>query len=62
MRQKVLKTGNSLSISIPSKFVRILGLKPGMDVDVRADYSHGLVTCYFDNTNQLPLIIGEKTK
>ncbi|OGD09104.1 hypothetical protein A2397_03510 [Candidatus Amesbacteria bacterium RIFOXYB1_FULL_44_23] len=60
MNQKILKTGNSLAVTIPSKFVRILGLKPGDDVAVKIDLAKGLMRCGFTATGQLTLLDSTK--
>ncbi len=56
MHQKILKTGNSLAVTIPAKFVRILGLKPGDEVMVKIDHAKGLMRCAFTATGQLTLL------
>jgi antitoxin component of MazEF toxin-antitoxin module len=60
MRQKILKTGNSLGLTIPSKFVRILGLKPGDDVEVKSDLAKGILRCTFTGTGQMTLLSSAK--
>ena len=60
MRQKILKTGNSLGVTIPSKFVRILGLKPGDEVEVRSDLAKGIIHCTFTGTGQMNLLSSVK--
>ena len=60
MKQKILKTGNSLAVSIPSKFVRILGLKPGNVVEVKSDFAKGTLHCTFTGTGQLTLLSNNK--
>jgi antitoxin component of MazEF toxin-antitoxin module len=60
MEQKIIKTGNSLAVTIPSKFVRILGLKPGMTVEVKSDFAKGIMHCAFAGTGQLSLLSGDK--
>jgi antitoxin component of MazEF toxin-antitoxin module len=60
MRQKILKTGNSLAVTIPSKFARILGLKPGDEVVVKTDYAKNIIHCGFTGTGQLNLLDSNK--
>jgi antitoxin component of MazEF toxin-antitoxin module len=56
MYQKILKTGNSLAVTIPSKFVRILGLKPGDEVEVKSDLFKGTLRCTFTARGQMTLL------
>lgn len=56
MTQKILKTGNSLAVTIPAKFARIMGLKPGVDVKVKSDLTRGVLTLYFSGSGQLSLL------
>jgi antitoxin component of MazEF toxin-antitoxin module len=60
MRQKILKTGNSLAVTIPANFVKILGLRSGMEVVVKPDIAKGLLKCTFAGTGQLPLLTSPK--
>ena len=56
MDQKILKTGNSLAVTIPSKFVKILGLKPGDNVGVKGDLVRGTLRLTFTGTGQMTLL------
>lgn len=56
MRQKVLKSGNSLVVSIPADFVRVRGLKPGDVVISQFDQAEGTLHFTFTGSAQLPLI------
>jgi antitoxin component of MazEF toxin-antitoxin module len=56
MQQKILKTGNSLAVTIPSGFVKILGLKPGDEVKVKSDQAGGRLTIFFHGSGQLTLL------
>jgi len=60
MRQKILKTGNSLGLTIPSKFVKILGLKPGDEVEVKSDLAKGVLRCIFTGSGQMTLLSASK--
>ena len=60
MRQKILKTGNSLGVTIPAKFVRILGLKSGQMVEVKSDIAKGTLRYTFSGTGQLTLLTSAK--
>jgi len=55
MLQKIVRTGNSLAITIPSKFVKIVGLKAGdrVESDIKAETN--TITYTFLDTRQLPL-------
>lgn len=54
-KQKVIKTGNSLAVTIPSRFVQSLGLKPGGEVEVEVKPETGQIAYTFSGTKQLPL-------
>jgi antitoxin component of MazEF toxin-antitoxin module len=56
MQQKVLKTGNSLAVTIPAEFVKILGLRPGSDVKVQSDIAKGTLVCRFTGSGQMTLL------
>jgi antitoxin component of MazEF toxin-antitoxin module len=55
MEQKIIKTGNSLAVTIPSIMVKTLGLRPGQPVNTLVDISQGTLTHSFPHTGQLPL-------
>ena len=54
-KQKVIKTGNSLAVTIPSRFVQSLGLKSGGEVEVEVKSETGQIVYAFSGTKQLPL-------
>jgi len=54
-KQKVIKTGNSLTVTIPSDFVKSIGIKAGDEVKVEAEPEKGRVICNFSGAKQLPL-------
>lgn len=56
MNQKILKTGNSLAVSIPSDFAKIFGLRPGSTVQVKADPIKGTLTYTFPSSGQMNLL------
>lgn len=56
MAQKVIKTGNSLAVTIPSWFVKDSGIKAGDDVKVRLEPEKNRVIYNFAGTKQLPLL------
>ena len=55
MIQKVVKTGNSLAVTIPSKFVKKVGLKAGDRVKSQIKAEDNKITYTFLDTRQLPL-------
>jgi hypothetical protein len=62
MNQKILKTGNSLAVTIPSNFVKILGLKSGDNVQIQTDLRKGSLKYTFSGTGQLPLLTSVRSK
>lgn len=54
-KQKVLKTGNSLAVTIPSDFVHTVGIKTGQQVKVEVLPEAGQVVYTFTGSKQLPL-------
>lgn len=56
MEQKIIKTGNSLAITIPSAMVKLLGIKAGDKVKVIKKPEKNLMICLFSGIKQLPLI------
>jgi antitoxin component of MazEF toxin-antitoxin module len=56
MQQKILKTGNSLAVTIPARFVKILGLRPGQTVEVKLNIAKGTLRYTFTGTGQLTLL------
>lgn len=57
MKQKVLRTGHSLAVVIPSQFVRDVAVKRGDIVSVTSDRRKGKITYTFQNITQLPLAL-----
>jgi antitoxin component of MazEF toxin-antitoxin module len=53
--QKVIKTGNSAAVTIPSDFFRAVGVKIGDRVNVEVSPETGKVIYSFKGTKQLPL-------
>jgi len=54
-KQKIIRTGNSLAVTIPADFVRSLGVKAGREVKVQTDPGTGRVVFTFSGAKQLPL-------
>ena len=55
MKQKVIKSGNSLAITIPSHFVNTVGVKLGAEVEVTTSPEEGKITIHFSGVKQLSL-------
>jgi antitoxin component of MazEF toxin-antitoxin module len=60
MQQKVLKTGNSLAVTIPSRFAKIMGVKPGDTVRVKTELQKSSLTLTFSGSGQLSLLTQKK--
>lgn len=60
--QKVLRTGNSLAVVIPSQFAEIMGVKSGDNVRVVGRPEAGKVTYIFSGSKQLPLELASKKR
>jgi len=43
MRRRLFKLGNSIVVSLPRAFLRLLNLKEGSDVSIRLDRGQGLI-------------------
>jgi len=54
--QKVIKTGNSLAVTIPADFVKAVGIKNGQDVHVVKNLALGKISFRFSGNKQLPLL------
>lgn len=54
-RQKIIRTGNSLAVTVPSDFVKTVGIKAGQIVQVKVEPETGKVTYTFSGSRQLPL-------
>ncbi len=54
-KQKIIKTGNSLAVTIPAVFARNVGIKAGGEVLVKVKPETGEVIYTFFGTKQLPL-------
>lgn len=52
---KVLRTGNSLAVTIPADFVKSVGIRASDVAKVRLDESKGKITYFFSGAKQLPL-------
>lgn len=56
MLQKVIKTGNSLALTVPSDFAKALGIKAGQEVKTQFNISSGILKYSFPGASQLPLL------
>lgn len=56
MAQKVIRTGNSLAITIPAWFAKDLGIKVGDQVRVKLEQNKNRIVYNFAGTKQLPLL------
>jgi antitoxin component of MazEF toxin-antitoxin module len=54
-KQKIIKTGNSLAVTIPSFFVKSVGVKVGQEVEVELSPETGKMIYSFTGTKQLLL-------
>jgi antitoxin component of MazEF toxin-antitoxin module len=54
-KQKIIRTGNSLAVTIPSDFVKTVGVKAGQVVKVKVEPESGQVTYTFSGSRQLAL-------
>lgn len=55
MKQKILKVGNSLGVTIPANFVKTMGITAGNQVAVKMIPEKGKVVYSFAGIRQLPL-------
>ncbi|MDP3888886.1 MAG: AbrB/MazE/SpoVT family DNA-binding domain-containing protein [bacterium] len=55
MTQKVIRTGNSMAVTIPAKFTKDLGIRVGDVVKVDLEEDKGEITYIFSGVKQLPL-------
>lgn len=66
MAQKVIRTGNSVAVTIPSEFVKDLGIRAGDMVKVQTQKDKGKIVLTFSGVRQLPLgenfLLGKKRK
>jgi antitoxin component of MazEF toxin-antitoxin module len=54
-KQKIIKTGNSLAVTVPADFVHTVGIKAGQEVKSKVQPETGQVIYTFSGTKQLPL-------
>lgn len=54
-KQKIIKTGNSLAVTVPAPFVHSVGIKAGQEVEVKVEPETGQVVYTFSGAKQLLL-------
>lgn len=54
-QQKIIKAGNSLAITLPSRLVKALGLRAGDPVTVCPSLDQNQIACRFNSPRQLSL-------
>jgi antitoxin component of MazEF toxin-antitoxin module len=54
--KRVVRTGNSLAVVVPAKFVQQTGIRSGDKVNVTIDYEAGTITYKFLSVRQLNLV------
>lgn len=55
-KQKIFRTGNSLAVTIPIGFVKMVGVRPGDMAEIEIKPETGKVTYRFSGNKQLPLM------
>ena len=60
MKKKILRTGHSLAVTIPSKFAKIVGAKPGDEVLVQSKIEEGKLLITFGGVRQLTFVKDKK--
>ena len=55
MKQKIMKVGNSVGVTVPSSFVKAVGVKIGDHVRVKTNLETGQVIYIFKGAQQLSL-------
>ena len=54
--KRVVRTGNSLAVTVPAKFIQRTGIQSGDKVNVNIDYQAGNITYKFLSIRQLSLV------
>lgn len=62
MIQKVIKTGHSIAVIIPSKIARLMGIKAGDKVKLTGESEKGKIILSFTGMLQLPLTLDNSRK
>lgn len=53
MKQKIMKIGNSVGVTVPADFVKSIGIRAGGTVEVKTEPEKGEVVYRFSGTQQL---------
>lgn len=54
-KQKVIRSGHSLAVTVPARFAQTIGIKAGQDVQVEVFPEQGQIVYTFSSSKQLPL-------
>ena len=57
MAKKIIQTGNSAAVTLPSEFLKVLNIKIGDPVEVTVNYVKGEIVFRFPSARQLPLAV-----
>ena len=60
MAKKIIQTGNSAAVTLPSEFLKVLNIKVGDPVEVTVNYVKGEIVFRFPSARQLPLAVAKK--
>ncbi len=61
MKQKLMKVGNSLAVTVPASFVKTVGIVAKSEVEVETIPEKGKIIYSFTGICQLPLLDSLKT-
>lgn len=56
LAKHIVRTGNSLAVVVPAKFIKMTGVQAGDPVNVAINYEKGTVTYTFPTIRQLNLV------
>lgn len=56
MKQKIMKVGNSIGVTVPADFVRVIGIRAGETVEVKTKPEKGEVIYKFSGIQQLAFL------
>lgn len=62
MTQKIIKTGNSVAVTIPAEMSRSLNLRVGDKAEAKMNFSEGSIVYSFPDIRQLRFEEREKSK
>ena len=58
MKQKVMKIGSSLGVTVPADFIKAIGIKQGDEVEVKKKIETGEMIYKFSGVQQLSINSG----